>query len=78
MIDEKSWPWEAQQEVNKLRAKVSKLRSKNDLNKVTRFEVIDHTARNSLRAIVRYNVNIELSFQDDGTTLKVFLKDGEP
>ena len=48
-----------------------------DTSQVTRFEVIDHTARNSLRAIVRYDVSVELSYQDEGKTLKVFLKDGE-
>tara|TARA_B110000908_G_C10092765_1_gene374833 strand:- start:107 stop:346 length:240 start_codon:yes stop_codon:yes gene_type:complete len=73
MIDEKSWHWEAQQEVNKLRSKVSKLLSKNDVNKVTRFEVIDH----SLRALVRHSVSVELLYQDDGRTLKIVLKDKE-
>jgi hypothetical protein len=36
---------------------------------VTRFEVIDETGR----AYVRYGVKIDLSFQDDGRTLKVFV-----
>lgn len=40
-------------------------------DKVTRFEVIDETGR----AIVKYDVSVELSYQDDGKTLKVFLKD---
>ena len=42
---------------------------------VTRFELIDHTARNNLRTVVRYGVSVELSYQDDGKTLKVFLND---
>jgi len=42
---------------------------KND--KVTRFEVIDETGR----VIVKYGVSVELSYQDNGQTLKVFLKD---
>ena len=46
-----------------------------DANTVTRFEVIDHTARNSLRALVRHGVSVELMYQDDGRTLKVVLKD---
>ena len=38
---------------------------------VTRFEVIDEEGR----SYTKYNVeDIELSFQDDGRTLKVFLK----
>ena len=42
--------------------------------KVTRFEVIDVNAG---RLIVRYGVDVELSYQDDGRTLKVFMKDAE-
>ena len=38
---------------------------------VTRFEVIDETGR----AMVKYNVSVELSYQDDGRTLKIFLKE---
>lgn len=45
------------------------MQSEND--KVTRFEVIDETGR----AMVKYGVSVELSYQDDGRTLKVFLKD---
>lgn len=37
---------------------------------VTRFEVIDETGR----AYVKHGVEIELSYQDDGQTLKVFVK----
>ncbi len=37
--------------------------------KVTRFEVIDKDGR----AYVRRNVKVELSLQDDGRTLKVFI-----
>ena len=51
-----------------------------DLNsKVTRFEVIDHTTRNPALAAVGIwrSVNVELSYQDEGRTLKVFLKEGE-
>ena len=38
---------------------------------VSRFEVIDETGR----LIVKYGVSVELLYQDDGKTLKVFLKD---
>ena len=42
---------------------------------INRFEVIDHTTSNSLRALVRHGVSVELLYQDDGRTLKVVLKD---
>ena len=38
---------------------------------VTRFEVIDEQGR----TYARWNVEIELSYQDDGRTLKVFVKE---
>jgi hypothetical protein len=37
--------------------------------RVTRFEVIDKDGR----AYVRHGVSVELSFQDDGRTLKIFV-----
>tara|TARA_R110000764_G_scaffold46891_1_gene105070 strand:+ start:92 stop:298 length:207 start_codon:yes stop_codon:yes gene_type:complete len=49
-----------------------------DLNSnVTRFEVIDHTWAGTGRIVnmTHYDVSVELSYQDDGKTLKVFLKD---
>lgn len=45
------------------------------LSKVNRFEVIDHTVEKLGRILVKYGVDVELSFQDDGKTLKVFLTD---
>jgi hypothetical protein len=42
---------------------------------VTRFEVIDHTSKKGGRIVVEYNVNVELSLQDENKTLKVFLTD---
>jgi hypothetical protein len=47
--------------------------------KVTRFVVVDHTTKNPALAAVGIwrGVNVELSYQDDGRTLKVFLKDKE-
>jgi len=45
--------------------------------KVTRFEVIDHSDVEADRCLVRHGVDVELSYQDDGQTLKVFLKDEE-
>lgn len=49
-----------------------------DTSKVTRFEVIDHTRtieQGGGRTIVLRNqhVKFELSLQDDGRTLKVFI-----
>lgn len=41
-------------------------------DEVTRFEVIDNVAG---RIVVRYGVEVELSYQDGGKTLKVFLKE---
>lgn len=44
---------------------------------VTRFEVIDGRADapEPGRALVAYGVQVELSWQDSGQTLKVFLSD---
>lgn len=55
-------------------------RTRYDLSRVTRFEVIDHrmetiAAEQPVRAIVAYGAKVRLSFQDSGTTLKVFLTD---
>jgi hypothetical protein len=40
-----------------------------DTSKVTRFEVIDESGR----VYTKHNCTIELSYQDDGRTLKVFI-----
>jgi hypothetical protein len=44
-----------------------RIRDKN----INRFELIDETGR----VIVRHGVSVELNYQDDGKTLKVFLQD---
>lgn len=41
-----------------------------DNSKLTRFEVIDENGR----AYTQRDCNVELSYQDDGRTLKVFIK----
>lgn len=41
-----------------------------DTLKVTRFEVIDTNGR----VYQKWNCKVELSYQDDGQTLKVFIK----
>jgi len=41
-----------------------------DISKITRFEVIDENGR----AYTQRNCKVELSYQDDGRTLKVFIK----
>ena len=47
-----------------------------DVANVTRFEVVDwSTGFDGGRTMVRYGVRVELSLQDDGRTLKVFLRD---
>ena len=43
----------------------------NKLNKVTRLEIIDKNGR----AYVRWDCEIDQSFQDDGCTLKIFVKE---
>lgn len=55
-----------------------------DTSKVTRLEVIDHTAMHlelsdSARAygVMSKAIEVSLSLQDDGRTLKVFVKDKE-
>jgi hypothetical protein len=44
-----------------------------DLETVTRFEVIDENGR----VYVRHGVRVELSPQDNGRTLKVFIHEKE-
>lgn len=51
-----------------------------ELHKITRFEVIDHTKmaiKNDAfgRILTKYGISLELSVQDEGRTLKVFLSD---
>lgn len=51
-----------------------------DVSKVTRFEVIDHRKEAfehglAGRALVKNDIKIKLSLQDDGRTLKVFMDD---
>ena len=46
-----------------------------DYDKVTRFEVIDHTSSKEGRIFVKYSVMVDVSIQDNGRTMKVFLKD---
>jgi hypothetical protein len=60
-------------EVYALREEVKKLREAN--KKVTRFEVIDHTDNGVGRQYWQYDVSVELSYQDEGKTLKVFLQE---
>lgn len=44
------------------------------LEKVTRFDLVDHRT-NGLGRTQYNNVDVELSYQDDDRTLKVFLSD---
>jgi len=71
------------QEVYDLREEVKQLReniaaitfTSIDTSQVTRFEVIDHTVRGISRDLVKF-CGVSLAFQDNNTTLKIFLKDG--
>jgi hypothetical protein len=46
-----------------------------DASKVTRVEVIQHSPPFNGRAYTNYFAkDVEIQFQDDGTTLKIFLK----
>lgn len=42
---------------------------------VTRFEVIDHSKKMRGRYVVEYGVKVEVSIQDNGKTMKIFLND---
>ena len=48
-----------------------------DTTNVTRVEVIDHSDFGMGRAYVRWDeqIKVELSLQDDGRTLKIFISD---
>ena len=47
----------------------------NDVSKVTRVEVIQHSEPYNGRAYTNYNAkDVEIQFQDNGRTLKIFLK----
>ena len=46
-----------------------------ETEEITRFEVIDHTSELQGRILVKYGVKVEISIQDDGRTMKVFLTD---
>jgi hypothetical protein len=51
------------------------LKSIFNLPSVTRVEVIQHSAPHNGRAYTNYNAkDVELQYQDDGKTLKIFLK----
>lgn len=47
-------------------------------NGVTRFEMIDHRAEGQGRILALYGIKVEVDFQDDGRTMKVFIHDGQP
>ena len=47
---------------------------KNNTSKVNRVEVIQHSPPHNGRAYTNYNAkDVEIQFQDDGKTLKIFL-----
>jgi len=51
------------------------MQEQNYTSKVTRVEVIQHSPPYNGRAFTKYNAkDVEIQFQDDGRTLKIFLK----
>lgn len=54
-----------------------KMVAEGPIEKVNRFEVIDHTSGGEGRVFTKWldNLVVELSYQDDGRTLKVFLSE---
>ena len=51
------------------------MQEQNDTSKVTRVEVIQHSPPYNGRAFTKYNAkDVEIQLQDDGRTLKIFLK----
>ena len=46
-----------------------------EIKKVNRFEVIDHTNKKGGRIVVMYDVDVDVSIQDEGETMKIFLTD---
>jgi hypothetical protein len=51
------------------------MQEQNDTSKVKRVEVIQHSPPYNGRAFTKYNAkDVEIQFQDDGRTLKIFLK----
>jgi hypothetical protein len=49
-------------------------KQQNDTSKVKRVEVIQHSPPYNGRAFTKYNAkDVEIQFQDDGRTLKIFL-----
>jgi hypothetical protein len=50
-------------------------KQQNDTSKVKRVEVIQHSPPYNGRAFTKYDAkDVEIQFQDDGYTLKIFLK----
>lgn len=44
------------------------------VSKLSRIEVIDHSVNGEGRVYSKWDVSVSLSVQDDGKTLKVFVK----
>lgn len=61
-----TWVWVDQEDK---KAHIDTVSTQLPTDKTTRFEVIDGSGRR----LVEYGVNIEISMQDDGRTMKVFL-----
>ena len=46
-----------------------------EIKKVNRFEVIEHKNKKGGRIVVMYDVDVDVSIQDEGKTMKIFLTD---
>ena len=68
------------QELVDSKKEIRLLKEQLDTSKITRFEVIDsripysRESEKGNRVIVEYGVSLDISLQDKGQTLKVFLK----
>ncbi len=73
-LDEPAWHYNKDIHCHKKRKAFIKgytqCQEDNNTSKVTRVEVVDETGR----VYSKWNCSIELSYQDDGRTLKVFVK----
>lgn len=47
----------------------------NEFKSITRFEAIDHRKNGNGRVLSVWDINIEVSIQDSGKTMKVFITD---
>lgn len=69
IINADGWVWDESIDIKQI-IEQAKGMEKEQNSGVTRFEVVDDNGR----VYSKWNCKIELSYQDDGKTLKVFVK----